>query len=878
MVGCSFIRLASALIVLVALSNLTSTRGVAAAAPKKSAAKTPDTIMMADAYAGMKYRRTYDPGKVTWNSCVLVGDSPTWLQVDCTHSTFQCSGTIPTVTKDHEYKFKIMVIDRATGTTASYPAQLTERTAAGVTLLNKAAAEAEAKDATTAPPDYSNISLQQTAPIAEGASQTSGLILNLPTKASIHIQVWTRPEGQPERPPTQLALVNPTAPPATVQQVDLKGNSYTLQFPTPLAAGQIITLEAIKDDGTLVKALADQTLPLAIPIGALSLTVEKPIVVGATTVKGKLSSMPMPAVSPMAASGSTAAGYGNFPGIIVWWSDAASGKWSQAAPTVGANPSQFLSVNPDGGFVVTLPSALQTGQKIRVDVVPPPGRSFVTGPTPLSPLLPPPSTIAPQRLSEEVSVLNDVALSEPTISTSPFSEGTTVLTGTATIPSSGVPVGIVVLRLRNQTRDVTGDNMPSNIARGCIGINDLGSQTWGRLLPLTTSASNTLIGSVDATAGTYKVTLAEALKQDEWIQIVQVLPAGALLPGSQTAYCASTPLRVTYPFDFYRTNLSFVAGVLISNSSSSSATSANFSQANQFYAFNADHAWRLPGYDCINSLKWGYEGGSTCGQANGWHSSRYPGDNSFFEGRLTAIPVSTPSTTVTGSNSMGTSSTPTLLTSQKVFRVSTGIFLPWVPIHSSGDNPQGLFIGPIAKAGFDTITGAGTATNVILPDGTVGTLYFETAYKFYAYGARLGNMYLSQSPKRAPRIEHYFDITVGRYSNLQSYICHIAPKGGTSKAQPGSSCASDYPQFYSSFSPVDSRKQLYRIDLEGLVRVPIPATAIPFYIGFNANIAQHSWQAENLDHGYAPPDDIRILFGTKIDIGTLLSSLKLGAN
>jgi hypothetical protein len=224
-----------------------------------------------------------------------------------------------------------------------------------------------------------------------------------------------------------------------------------------------------------------------------------------------------------------------------------------------------------------------------------------------------------------------------------------------------------------------------------------------------------------------------------------------------------------------------------------------------------------------------------------------------------------------------------LLTSQKVFRVGTGVYLPWIFGHSSGAHPDALFFAPLAKAGFDTVTGAGVSTNVILPGGTTGTLDFQTAYKFYAYGARLGNMSLSQSHNRAPLIEHYLDVTVGRYSNLQSYICHHL-KAGAVPPHPvveptGTSCLVDYPgAFPAGTQVVDSRKQLYRLDFEGLVRIPIPATLIPFYIGFNANIAQHSWQAEYLDHGYAPPDDIRILFGTKIDIGTLLSSFKLGAN
>jgi hypothetical protein len=67
----------------------------------------------------------------------------------------------------------------------------------------------------------------------------------------------------------------------------------------------------------------------------------------------------------------------------------------------------------------------------------------------------------------------------------------------------------------------------------------------------------------------------------------------------QLGKCRSDVYTTRYAFDWHRTNLTFVAGVLISNSSSGSSTSANFSQANQFYSINVDHAWRLPGADCV---------------------------------------------------------------------------------------------------------------------------------------------------------------------------------------------------------------------------------------------------------------------------------------
>jgi hypothetical protein len=857
--------------------------------PPKPKPKAPATIVIPDIYSGATYNITLVPSVPGWKqpvTCVPVPALPSWLKLDCSASTFKFSSSaaVPVTASDVVTPFALTVID-ANNKQFAYKFQFTLRPAVDTISLGAKAA-APAAVLPLAPPDYSKIKFNQTSLLQEGATQTAGQLLNVPANASLHIQLWTQPEGSPG-PATQMPLLSPTAPPATLPQVDLKSNAYTLQFTSPLAAGQTLQLMAVTDDGTPVVTLPPQTLPAAITVGPMQLTVEKPVSVGAKTISGILTGLPTPSVKPVAASGATPAFYGNVPGIVVWWMDATSKTWSQAAPTVGANPPQFLSVNSDGSFVVTLPSALVAGQKIRVDVVPPPGRSFAAV-APLPALPPPPTAVPLMPPSETITVLTNTTLSLPTISSTPFNEGTIVISGTATVPVSGVPLGVAIVRLRAQAHD------PPIVPAYCLTSDNLNVAPGDTILPLTSSSSNTLLGAIDTTAGTYKVTLAGALKEDDLVEVVQVLPAGSAIPAAQFGHCASVPRRVAYPFDFHRTDLNFIAGVLLSNSSSGSTTSANFSQANQFYAFNADHAWRLPGYDCIERKQWGEFEYGKCGKGErsrpGWHTDgAWPGISTFFEARLTSIPVSTASATVvpspTSSSSTTSSTTPTstLLTSQKVFRVETGAYLPWVVSHGKGDHPNGLFIAPLAKVGFDTVTGAGTSSNVILPGGGTGTLNFQTAYNFYVYGGRIGNMALSESHDRAPQIEHYLDVTFGRYSNLESYVCHKLPAGVAPPSpvvEPsGTSCLTDYPiLFPPGTQVVDSRKQLYRIDIEGLVKIPIPATAIPFYIGFNANISQHSWQAENLDHGYAPPDDIRILFGTRIDIGALLSSFKLGAN
>jgi hypothetical protein len=149
-----------------------------------------------------------------------------------------------------------------------------------------------------------------------------------------------------------------------------------------------------------------------------------------------------------------------------------------------------------------------------------------------------------------------------------------------------------------------------------------------------------------------------------------------------------------------------------------------------------------------------------------------------------------------------------------------GVFLPWVISHGPGERPNGLFIAPPARANFDTLTGTGTSSNVTRPGGALGTLRAVQ---------QPPELYLPR-PKARSR------------SSL------------TGRATLGTSCLTDYLlQFPAGTQVLDSRKQFYCFDLEGLVAILVPATAIPFYIGFNANIAQHSWQAQNLERGYPYP-------------------------
>jgi hypothetical protein len=267
-----------------------------------------------------------------------------------------------------------------------------------------------------------------------------------------------------------------------------------------------------------------------------------------------------------------------------------------------------------------------------------------------------------------------------------------------------------------------------------------------------------------------------------------------------------------------------------------------------------------------------------------------PGFSSYFETRLTAIPVvsnatntscttagnttgtgtgtstaraSTTAATCSTGSSASSSTTSSFLTSQQTANVGVGVYLPYLVSRWTYKNtPNALFVAPIGKVGFNTITGA-TAQTVVLPgNGGTGTQTFDQIYNFYDYGARVGHMGLTNTTQVAPEIYSYLDFSLGRFSNLESLICHSPDQRGTAIA--GNGCST-----YGSEYTLDSRKRLYRIDIEGLLKIPDTL----FYVGLNANIGQKQVMAEKLDPNFAAPNDLRFLFGTKFDIAQLFAKL-----
>ncbi|MFZ0272493.1 MAG: hypothetical protein WB524_22965 [Acidobacteriaceae bacterium] len=722
---------------------------------------------------------------------------------------------------------------------------------------------------------------------------------------------------------------------------------------------------------------------------------------------------PAAATAPDPKSG-TLKSAGNLPYLAVEIDDPLTKLVSRTPLLVAGQPgstSTQIQIGTDGTFVLPLKTALTSGQTVRIIAIPPIGYIFAPSPTAHCDFGTPPGlkkgpplvgrdecVVLPTPTQPRLGVYTALTLTQPVItsklglnatsisgSATPSTTGTigtTVLIGVARYPlgdpcRNGKPKAIVTSDQLEIEQDCPAPGMQPPKKPGHHGPHQPESATARtrstELADLAIAASGSTPATTAKTVqtqsnGTFSLTLATPLLEEEKLRIVQILPPGTLFSDEYLAlHTAYSPL-LTVPAvaDWGRVQADFAAGILFTNNSQlNSSDTSNFTQAHEFLDLTVEKGWTLPGCylryrdECLReneaSANHGpsekHRGDYVPDESQNWWYRHHPGIISFFEGRLTAIPVATvdsaATSTSSSSNSNSTSATTTaapsasassllsanLLTTAQTARFATGVYMPTLLQRWNWHGtPNALFLGPLSKVGFDSVTGPST---INVPAGTPGassggTVTLEPLYNSWGFGGRVGHMQLGGSESKSPNLTSYVDVSIGPYSNLQSYICKKTPAdqvlvttsvtsstGTTTTTStqfvsalgyptitgyPGTSCAVDYPTYYAqtvpngltfvippsttsgsttvsytdlmkySFQPYDSRKRLYRLDFEGLLKIP----AAPVYLGFNANLAQKTVGAVMLDHGYAAPDDLEIFLGTKFDIGAVFA--KLGVN
>jgi hypothetical protein len=274
------------------------------------------------------------------------------------------------------------------------------------------------------------------------------------------------------------------------------------------------------------------------------------------------------------------------------------------------------------------------------------------------------------------------------------------------------------------------------------------------------------------------------------------VPVSAFLKLATSGYVVSPGVLVTSFLNLGRVRSYFAGGLVLAHDN------GNFTNANTFLSFNLDKNW-----------VWGGPVGTL---GTGPRQYRRMMFNTYFETRLTAIPVATgDAIPVTSSRQAAT--------------LSAGAYAPFaITTWTDHRDPYALTLGPISKVGFDTPITAGT-----------GAACQADFYTDFGFGGRMGVSKMSYSKDVAPELVSYLDVVAGRFSNFDA----PALDDGGRIHRP------------------------WRLQIEGVLKVP----GYPLVIGFEANIRQ------NLGIGRAwevtAKDDLRFFFGTRFDAGRAMARL-----
>jgi hypothetical protein len=185
----------------------------------------------------------------------------------------------------------------------------------------------------------------------------------------------------------------------------------------------------------------------------------------------------------------------------------------------------------------------------------------------------------------------------------------------------------------------------------------------------------------------------------------------------------------------------------------------------------------------------------------------------------------------------------------------------------------------LAKAAFETLLNpaASTTSGTAAPTASTATATFAPVYGNYAGGLRLGLRQYRVDHDAVPNTWMQADITIGKYSNLQSFVCgpQASPiQTGLTAAPSNTSCYTASPTGPITSSTTynllsQNRTVLPRLEIEGFIRF-LPH---PFVLGIDANLPQSVLSPKNLDIQNKPGGSVAIYFGVSGELMTLFKSL-----
>jgi len=337
--------------------------------------------------------------------------------------------------------------------------------------------------------------------------------------------------------------------------------------------------------------------------------------------------------------------------------------------------------------------------------------------------------------------------------------------------------------------------------------------------------------------GIFEVVLREPVIGGQRIEVV------ADTGGDQSE---PVPLVVNDPGDWGRIRSYFSGGVVLSKDR------GDFSDQDLAMSFTLDKSWfqrqamTLPA-DCdALSVDGGPVqsgpcarrepgGGSTHKERGSWFRQL----NTFFDARLTALPVKEKVEEVSGGTpppaapAAPPSGLDEFIASRKGAVVQIGAYAPWYGPSTSWlheGRVNSLFVAPVGRFGIQTIT---EDPEVVVADGEASTAVptageNDDVFHFWSIGLGVGHYRLTGTRNEAPELISYLHVTWGK-----SEAFEFTPEGATEPKRP------------------------LRAFVEG--RLKIPDTALQ--VGFDANLGEG-------------PDDVRFIFGTRFDIGAVIGRMR----
>lgn len=317
-----------------------------------------------------------------------------------------------------------------------------------------------------------------------------------------------------------------------------------------------------------------------------------------------------------------------------------------------------------------------------------------------------------------------------------------------------------------------------------------------------------------ANDGQFEVALPEALVAG------QVVVARAATAGQVFAATTSEPITVTDPGSWGRARAYFAGGIVFSKDRS------QFSQQDLAVTFAVDKAWiqradfRLPAEKAVRERMVLTDADAKMAKGTGTFTWR--GVNTFFDTRLTALPLvqTAPATPAAGMQPARLAEQ--FVASRKGALMQVGLYVPFYGPQTSwvyDGAVNTFFIAPLLRGGIQTINGA-DGEQTVNPDGEP-----DDVYNYKAAGFALGHQKLSGTTNQTPEIISYIHFAWGK-----SEAFNYKKPGDATTTRP------------------------LRTLVEG--RLKIPYTAMQ--IGFDANLG-------------AGRDDVRFVFGTRFDIGEAIS-------